>query len=279
MSHRYLRIDPSLPMCWEDLDTLRFGFDRAELRLRQPSTASQRLIAELRSGVRADRLIDIANQCGVMPRERQNLLDRLAPVLLHTPFLLESPVASRPQTPNLRVTGTGPFAATLRTLCEEATTTDEHQPEIVVLVANFLPPLDAAQRLLSEHTPHVLVQLCDRSVAIGPLVAPSGHPCLTCLELHLREREPERQFLGMQLAEEQPATDMAEHAVRIAPMLLAAVAQWQLGDSELIARQQRFRVRAAQLGLEPEITQVQPHQACGCTSLRESTLLAGTAAA
>jgi bacteriocin biosynthesis cyclodehydratase domain-containing protein len=39
---------------------------------------------------------------------------------------------------------------------------------------------------------HLLVAIRDGSVVVGPLVRPGGGPCLNCLELHRRDRDPGR---------------------------------------------------------------------------------------
>jgi bacteriocin biosynthesis cyclodehydratase domain-containing protein len=39
---------------------------------------------------------------------------------------------------------------------------------------------------------HLVVALRDGSVVVGPLVRPGGGPCLNCLELHRRDRDPGR---------------------------------------------------------------------------------------
>ncbi len=46
-----IALDPTFPLCWEDTETLRIGFDRAEVRLRAPSPAAQRFVDKLRTGL------------------------------------------------------------------------------------------------------------------------------------------------------------------------------------------------------------------------------------
>ncbi len=76
------RVDPALPLCWEGPDTLRLGFDRAEVRIPSPSAATQRLLDALRAGVPFGTLNRVAQHVGASAVERRALVERLAPVLI-----------------------------------------------------------------------------------------------------------------------------------------------------------------------------------------------------
>lgn len=76
------RVDPALPLCWESPDTLRLGFDRAEVRIPSPSAATQRLLDALRAGVPFGTLNRVAQHVGATAAERRALVERLAPVLV-----------------------------------------------------------------------------------------------------------------------------------------------------------------------------------------------------
>ena len=47
---------------------------------------------------------------------------------------------------------------------------------------------------------HLLIEERDDTVLIGPLVPPDGSPCLRCLDLHRRDRDPAWPTLVAQLA-------------------------------------------------------------------------------
>jgi bacteriocin biosynthesis cyclodehydratase domain-containing protein len=48
--------------------------------------------------------------------------------------------------------------------------------------------------------PHLTVTVRDGTVLVGPLVPPRGQPCLNCLDLHRRDRDPAWPQLAAQLA-------------------------------------------------------------------------------
>lgn len=76
-----IRIEPGLPLCWEDEHTLRFGFDRAELRIPAPSASEQRLLGALLSGVRSDRFGAVLRRLGVTRTEWAEFATTLESVL------------------------------------------------------------------------------------------------------------------------------------------------------------------------------------------------------
>ncbi|HLU34009.1 MAG TPA: TOMM precursor leader peptide-binding protein [Natronosporangium sp.] len=47
---------------------------------------------------------------------------------------------------------------------------------------------------------HLLVSVRDGTAVVGPLVPPAGRPCLNCLDLHRRDRDPQWPALAAQLA-------------------------------------------------------------------------------
>jgi bacteriocin biosynthesis cyclodehydratase domain-containing protein len=48
--------------------------------------------------------------------------------------------------------------------------------------------------------PHLAVEVRDDAAVIGPLVPPTGSPCLNCLDLHRRDRDPAWPALAAQLS-------------------------------------------------------------------------------
>jgi hypothetical protein len=48
-------------------------------------------------------------------------------------------------------------------------------------------------------TPHLMIDVRDGTVVLGPLVPPAGSPCLACLDLHRRDRDPAWPALVAQL--------------------------------------------------------------------------------
>ncbi len=85
MNDTITRIRPDLPLCWEDPDTLRVGFERAQARVRHPSPGAQRLIGALVSGIAPRRLSREAQRLGATPQEARELLTALSPALESVP--------------------------------------------------------------------------------------------------------------------------------------------------------------------------------------------------
>ncbi|GAA1825353.1 hypothetical protein HC028_24465 [Planosporangium flavigriseum] len=78
---------------------------------------------------------------------------------------------------------------------------------LVVRVGHDATPAPlAAQAYARRRLPHLTVAVRDGSIVIGPFVPPAGSPCLACLDLHRRDRDPAWAALTAQLATEPPPT-------------------------------------------------------------------------
>jgi hypothetical protein len=62
---------------------------------------------------------------------------------------------------------------------------------LVVQLAHDQPATLIAAGHAVRRQPHLAVRIRDGSAVIGPLVPATGRPCLNCLELHRRERDPD----------------------------------------------------------------------------------------
>jgi bacteriocin biosynthesis cyclodehydratase domain-containing protein len=74
----------------------------------------------------------------------------------------------------------------------------------VVLVEPLVADSVAAGPLLSTDTPHLSVLTREGGVVVGPLVVPGQGPCLRCLDLHRRDRDPQWPSLVVQLLAGRP---------------------------------------------------------------------------
>jgi bacteriocin biosynthesis cyclodehydratase domain-containing protein len=70
----------------------------------------------------------------------------------------------------------------------------------VVQVGQGVPAELAAFAYARKSLAHLLIEERDDTVLIGPLVPPEGSPCLRCLDLHRRDRDPAWPTLVAQLA-------------------------------------------------------------------------------
>jgi hypothetical protein len=70
----------------------------------------------------------------------------------------------------------------------------------VVQVGNTVPATLQAIAYRQHRLAHLAVCLRDGTAILGPLVPPRGTPCLNCLELHRKDRDPTWPSLAAQLA-------------------------------------------------------------------------------
>jgi bacteriocin biosynthesis cyclodehydratase domain-containing protein len=70
----------------------------------------------------------------------------------------------------------------------------------VVEVGVQRPPELTAFSYRRRGIPHLAVDIRDGIAVIGPLVPPAGSPCLHCLDLHRRDRDPQWPALAAQLS-------------------------------------------------------------------------------
>jgi hypothetical protein len=126
-----------------------------------------------------------------------------------------------------------------------------------------------AQRRLA----HLAVAIRDGTAVVGPLVPPAGSPCLNCLDLHRRERDPAWPAMVAQLAAE--ATSPVE-AVEpcAATTLLAATA---FATAEVLAYLDGgapdtvgATIEIAAAGQHRRRTWP-PHRECGCAARSRRT--------
>lgn len=64
-------------------------------------------------------------------------------------------------------------------------------PDLVILAPDVGRDLVTASWLVGRDIPHLSLVSCDDGMIVGPLVVPGVSPCLECLELHRRDRDPQ----------------------------------------------------------------------------------------
>ena len=77
-------------------------------------------------------------------------------------------------------------------------------PDLVVLVAMGAIRPDAGEPWLRRGIPHLPLVVQGHRVQVGPLIAGGDGPCLSCLDLHRRDRDPAWPALLSQLAPRGP---------------------------------------------------------------------------
>nr|WP_269326840.1 ThiF family adenylyltransferase [Kineosporia mesophila] len=73
------------------------------------------------------------------------------------------------------------------------------EPDLVVLVDHGTADATRADALMSADVSHLSVVVGEDGVVVGPLVLPGASPCLRCLDLHRRDRDPAWSALAGQL--------------------------------------------------------------------------------
>lgn len=134
---------------------------------------------------------------------------------------------------------------------------------IVVVLGHDRPAALLAAAYAQRREAHLALAVRDGVVVVGPLVTPAGSPCLNCLDLHRRDRDPAWPQVAAQLG---PAGD--EHAEPCtAPTLLAATAH---AAAEVLAYLDDGPTATVGAALEisaPGCTRRRtwpPHPGCGC---------------
>ena len=142
---------------------------------------------------------------------------------------------------------------------------------LVVQLAYEQPVALLAAGHRQRRQPHLAVTVREGTAIVGPFVPPTGGPCLNCLDLHRRDRDPAWPRLGAQLnaAVGQPctaATALAAtgYATNEALVHLDGGTPQTVGAAVEIDGAGRIRRRAWP-----------PHPACGCTGRRTDASTGG----
>lgn len=304
MNASVIRLDPDLPVCWEDARTLRIGFDRARARLHGPGRGTRRLLDALRSGVRSERLPELADELGIPAAEASRTLAALSAVLLHEPIEAErdgrggwggrDPSGSRearpgsaPRRDSSRSGGPAPSAplrvrlhddgrpllaletALTKSDCCELLNGSEPEPgcDLVVLVERFFEPLERSRRWLRAGTPHLLVRFTDGGFQVGPLVSARGGPCLACVARRAVDLDPALPALAAQLIGA-PAAGESPAATEVAAAIaMSFIRRWREGDSAVHRSRVSLRVRRGRVTGSPVFEPVSSHPECACDEL------------
>lgn len=269
-----IRIDPAIPLCWEDTDTLRFGFDSAEVRLTNPPARVQRFIARLRTGIPSDRIGAASHEAGLKASERHTLIERLAPVLRY-----EDPTASEHLSRSLTVALLGE-GALLDKLSLEVSLAG-HRPvtiaqasafssetvasaDVAVILERYLGELNLARHLETIGIPHIAARFTDRSLLVGPLVLPGAAPCLACVALYDLASDPNASVCAAQLSDVPPGAESRESCGFAATLVSSAIARWQSGSGELLGARLRYPVHDGLPSPFAETEFFSQHPECGC---------------
>ena len=270
MSTPLIRICPDLPQVWQNLDTLRSGFERPVVTLHDPSANAQRFLTSLRVGLPADRLAITAQRMGLSETESKLLLEELTPVLTPETTLGERPSGGGSK---IAVVGGGRFSVALEQAIVRSgfsLTSDATEADVGVVIERFVSPTQRAHEFVSEQIPHLSVRFTDQSAFIGPLIHFQGGPCLSCIELHEYEREPAIAVLAAQLCDQQPSSESDATCQLAASVVVSGIRNALEFPEEEFPIFHHTRLRyGVHLGIPvaiPEIQTLRQHPECCCNA-------------
>jgi bacteriocin biosynthesis cyclodehydratase domain-containing protein len=265
-----LRLDGRFATVWRDPISLQIGVDPARVVLRDVSTAQERMIAALESGVSRSGLDMIASSSGASSTDVAALLRTLKLLLV-----VDEPVGA---TPRVSIVGAGQtverIANTLALAGAQVslsasvteTVTEEHC-DLGIVVGHYVLDPDSYGFWLRRDLPHLPVVFGDESVMIGPMIEPGNSPCLYCLEHHRRDSDTSWSAIASQLwgrrARSETPLASTEVATRVARLVLARLESGRPASRTMSARS--FQLAT----LTGEVTRREwmPHPDCGCVAV------------
>lgn len=262
----HFKIDPNLPLCWEDPETLRVGFEQPHARLHDPSPGVQRLLYALLRGIDEDRIAESASAAGITTREAKTVIEALAPALV-------PPSPPQAATAGLRVaisddgravSGLAEAIAATE-LCDLGYDYERELPDLVLYVERFLEPLDRAQRWLIAGVPQLLVRFTDTAVYIGPIVEPPGAPCHMCVTLEFIARDTAYPVLAAQLTAVRPKSETRLTTGIVASIAGAFMSGWVTGAEHVRTTRVVIPTTPALLAVTPRTETIEAHPECACS--------------
>jgi bacteriocin biosynthesis cyclodehydratase domain-containing protein len=260
-----LKLDARVPLVWRDPFSLQFGVDPARVVLRDVSTADERIIHALSTGVGSSGLAMIAQSSGASDQDLARLMQQLEPLLM--------PEASPARAvPVVAIAGTGRtvdliaeslVASGLR-VSVSATPSDKTS-DLGIAVGHYVLDPTAHGHWLRRDIPHLAITFGESGATVGPLVEPGRTPCLYCLEFYRRDADASWAAIASQLWGRRSLAETPllarEVAARAARLVVQRVREG--------AQPPPIGTTAASVRIDTEtgaITRREwlPHPACGC---------------
>lgn len=145
------------------------------------------------------------------------------------------------------------------------------RPDLVVMVRKDLIDTLSYDKLVQERLPHLAVVGAINTVTIGPLVIPGHTPCLRCLDLHRRDRDPCWPQVAAQLTAQHPSRESGELALTTTAAGLACLQVLNFLDGQVCpATIGRTLTVSLPDGL-PKARRWPGHPGCGCLLATSAT--------
>jgi bacteriocin biosynthesis cyclodehydratase domain-containing protein len=217
-----LRLDPAFPVVWRSPFSLQVGLDPVIVRLDDVTTADERLLAALVTGVTRPGLDMLARTAGAEGVDA--LLAALSPALA-------SPTPA--PTATVLVVGDGPTATAIVAILAEsgvrvviaadAAAAEHAECDLAVAVGHFVLSPELRGLWLRRDLPHLPVTYTDTAAHVGPLVVPGETACLYCVDRHRRDVDPAWPAIAAQLWGRRSAAESAVTARQAAAVAARAV--------------------------------------------------------
>lgn len=182
MPTRVFHLNPSLPLVWQNPDTLQIGIDPPVVVLSHVPDDVLLLVHHLGCGVSESGLAMFAKTQGVSPERTQALLEDLAPALgrpvdsVVTPFVLDGPADLVARATSV-LSGLGHAVARA---AHDDTPPESTAPGEVLVFGHFVPHPRSFHRWLRVDRPHTPVVFSDQTITVGPRIIPGQTRCLRC---------------------------------------------------------------------------------------------------
>jgi bacteriocin biosynthesis cyclodehydratase domain-containing protein len=303
-----LKLDGRHAIVWRDPFSLQFGVDPARVVLRDVTTAQERMIAALASGVSRSGLEMIAGSTDASEQDVASLLRTLKPLLRSDAEAAPAGHSAASGRPASALAASGRAAsrrpasglaasvsaarvslvgrgqtleriAAILALADVAVTVSssvsDEPTDLGIVVGHYVLDPESYGFWLRRDTPHLPVVFGDESVLIGPMVEPGYTPCLYCLEHYRRDEDASWSAIASQLwgrrASSETALVSSEVAARVARLVLARLDSGRRSGRSLAARSFRLSVESGEV-LRRDWS---PHPDCGCVALPGADSLSG----
>lgn len=221
-------LDPAMPVLLRPDGAVQVGWDpRRAVLVRPPGgLAATELAALLRSMRSPTPLPELARRAVDRGLRDAGELTDLVTQLVSAGVATEC-AKSRGRTPSIRIHGRGPLSELLvqALRCSGARIAHSSQPhaavsavDLVVLSDYLVADPRMVRDLHTQGVPHLPVRVRDGIGLVGPLVIPGTTSCLSCADLHRRDRDAAWPAISAQLRE---TVGVADRATLLATAALA----------------------------------------------------------
>ena len=265
-----LKLDTRFPLVWRDPTSLQLGVANPVAVLADVSSATERMIAALVTGISESGLFMIGRSAGATDNEVGSLLDAVRPALVPE-RRLSSP-------PTVLLVGSGPTvdrtadalaADGIRVrITVDVTAAAREDCSLAIIVAHFVIAPDLHGIWLRRDIPHLPVVVSDTEVVIGPMIEPGSGPCLYCLQRYRSDADPAWPAIATQLHGRHSGAETPLVAAETAAIVGRLALERTRGDVARVHESIRLIAATGETTTRSWL----PHPECGCLGLADTGL-------